>query len=141
MAFNPIAYPTRQYERAAIANTMRASLAPGTAVKLADLPTGASTPGSYFKVDAAGTADIVLGVVSNLNTSTPPNITDSVFGQVVFMNSGMIPVLLSANGNKGDLIKVKTADGKFGPIGMGETGIARLAETARSGDLAWAVPV
>lgn len=141
MAFNPTAYSTRQYEKASIANTMGASLAPGTAVKLVSLPTGISIPASYFKVDAATSTDRVWGVVSNLNTSTPPSITDTVFGQVVPKNTAMFPVKLSAAGNKDDHIKVKTMAGEWGPIGAGEKADARLLESGAMGDLAWAEPL
>lgn len=142
MAFNATAYSTRSYEtlNGAIANTAGVTIAPGVAVKLVSLPT---TPlkiitDQYFKLDIAGDKDDVFGVCS---ASAGGPITDSGPSRAVLLNAGMIPVLLSANGTKGDKIKVKTAKGEWAPIAVGETPLARLCETAVAGSLAWAEPL
>lgn len=131
MAFNANAYNTRQYEVPSIANSAT-SLAVGTAVKMMVLPAGI-TSGFYFKVDAAGSTDSVFGVVSTLAA-----ISDTTAGRVVLLNSGMIPVLMNSAGNKGDPIKVKTADGKWEVAVAGEVAEAELVESVTSG-LGWAV--
>ena len=66
------------------------------------------------------------------------SITDTQFGRVILLNSGLIPVLMNEALVKGSQIKVKTADGKFGEIGLGETPIAVLTENSSIGQLAWA---
>jgi hypothetical protein len=42
---------------------------------------------------------------------------------------------------KGDLIKVKTMDGKWDKVRAGETSDAELVEDATAGNLAWAKPI
>ena len=98
---------------------------------------------SCFKVDAASTTDVVFAVVSATSPpgTTPPSITDKAFGKIVLLNAALIPVLLSAAGTKDQYVKVKTADGKWGPIGAGETGVARLVEDGAAGDIVFAMPV
>lgn len=133
---SPFAYNTNAYEKAAIAKKV-SSLPPGTAVVLTELPSGPSGTDPYFKVDAANTTDVVFAVVSG----TGSNITDKVFGKIVLFNAALIPVLLNAAGTKDQYVKVKTTDGKWGPIGAGEVGVARLVEDGAAGDIVFAMPV
>lgn len=136
MAFNPNAYNTRQYEIPALASGMT-TLAPGTAVKLTQLPTGLASPDFYFKVDVAGTTDIVFGVVSNQG----PSITSAVPGRVIRMNAGLIPVLMNETVTKDDYLKITTSDGKWGKITTGDTANAQIVEAGSSGNLSWAIPL
>lgn len=135
MAFNTNAYNTRQYEVAAIADSAT-TIAPGTALKVSSLPTGLSSPDFYFQVAAAGTSDAVFATVSSQGTS----ISNTAPGRVVLMNSGLIPVLMNSSAMKGDLIKVKTADGKWGKCSTGETSDAKLVEAGTMGSMSWAIP-
>lgn len=135
MAFYVNAYDTTAYERQSIASSAT-SLAPGTAVKLVSLPTSLMAPGFYYQFAAAGTGDEVFGVVSARGSA----ITDSAPGKVVFMNSGLMPVLMNAAGTKGDLLKVVTADGKWGACSSGDLSDAELVEDVAAAGLAWARP-
>jgi len=135
MAFNPSAFNTRQYEVAAIGDS--ATMLPvGAGLKVTKIPTSLSAPGFYFEVAAAGSTDSVFAVVSSqsaaINNVTP--------GRVVALNSSLVPVLMNANALKGDLIKVKTADGKWEKCVMGDLSDARLLEDGTTGNLAWAKP-
>ena len=136
---SPFAYNTTAYEKAAIAKKTMSTLPPGTAVVCTELPSG---PGplvtdQYFKVDAANTTDNVFAVVS----ANGSNITDKIFGKIVLFNSGLVPVLLNVACTKGQELKVKTSDGKWGPIGAGETGVVRLVEDGAAGDIVFGVPL
>lgn len=130
------AYSANQYLQRAICATTGGSLAVGTAVKLT---TNRKNPTDfYLKVDAAGATDTVFGVVYTADASLPP-ITDTSSGSILPLNAAMILVRLDNDYVKGDRLKVKTTDGKFGKIAMGETPIVELAEDGKSGDLAWGI--
>ena len=135
MAFNTNAYNTRQYEVAAIADSAT-TIAPGTALKISSLPTGLSSPDFYFQVAAASTTDTVFATVSSQGSS----ISNIVPGRVVLVNSGLIPVIMNSTASKGDLIKVKTTDGKWGKCATGETSDAQLVEAGTMGSMSWATP-
>lgn len=136
MAFFSNAFNTRQYEVVAIGDSST-PIAVGAAVKLITLPTGLTSPNFYFKVAVASSTDEIFGVVSA--KSSP--ISDTVTGGVVLLNAGLIPILANAAGNKNDLIKVATTDGKWEVCTTGDLSEARLLETVTAGNLAWAVPV
>jgi len=138
MSANVRLYQTGPFEVVAVANTGGASIPVGHAVKLASFPAGATPADVYFKVDAAGTADEVLGTVSAQNNPLNPPITPTAYGRIVLDNSVYRLCMMSAAGSKGDKIKVKTSDGRFAPIAMGETPYAELVENATTGELAWA---
>lgn len=131
-------YNTRSYEVASLGSAMGVSIPLGSAVKIDTLPSGLSTPGSYFKVSKAGTADNIFGVVSAFEGIV---ISDTTPGRVILMNSGIFPVLLSASVNKDDFIKVQTANGEWAPIGMGEIADAQAIESGTMGNLIWARPI
>lgn len=138
MAFYQNAYNTLQYEVRALADSAT-SLPVGTAVVFEELATGPSTPGLYYKVNAAVTASPSIDGVVSTNNSNP--ITDLIPGKIVGINAGLIPVLMNANGMKGQYIKVKTATGKFEVCGAGEISAAVLMEDATANNLAWAKPI
>lgn len=131
--FNVNAFQTRQYEVASI--SAMGTLVPGTAVKLPDsLPTGLSPPASYFTFAPAGTADRPVGVVSLAG-----NITTTIPGRVCLSGgSPLVPALLDSAVTKGDALAIKTADGKWGKAGAGETPYLIAAEAGAAGDLVWA---
>lgn len=137
MAFNSKAYNTIAYEVMAIANTAGASLPAGTALKLVSLPvTPIKLPtDQYFKVDAAGDKDEVFAIVSPERNPLP--ITDSNPGRVILLNAGLFPILLDTAVKKDDFTKVKTAAGKCGKIGMGDTALAQAIEDGAAGALVW----
>lgn len=132
-------YNTLYYEVPAIAS-VPGNLLLGTAVKLDSLPSGSDVPSLYFNVSSAGPTDNILGVVSS-RLNPAGTITNLIPGRVILPNAGQFAVLLSAAGNKGDYIKVKTADGRWGPITGGEFPEARLLENGGNGALAWAYPL
>lgn len=138
MAFYPNSYNTLQYEVRGLSDSST-PLPPGTAVTYTKLPTGPSTPALYFNFAVASSTDEVHGVVSA--SVGAPTITDVLPGKVVGMNSGIIPVLLGANGTAGQYVKVKGTSGKFEPCIAGELSDAILLETATIGNLAWAKPI
>lgn len=136
MAFYPYAYSTLQYRVAAIGNSAT-MLPPGTVVTVTRLPIGPSGTDIYFEVGAATSTDTVFGVVALDSAS----ISSASPGKIVTMNAGMIPVLLSANQSKDDLIKVQATAGKMEAIAAGEVAEAKLMENGTMGNLAWAKPV
>ena len=136
MAFDPTIYPIKSYEMAAIGDSA-AVLSPGMAVILTGLSSGTSAPSFYYQIAAASSSDFVYGVVYNASNPTA-SITNLSPGRIIPLNSGIFPVLLSANGNKNDLIKVRATNGKWEPIVPGEIADARLLENAAAGNLAWA---
>lgn len=131
-----IAYGATQYLQRAFCSTTGGSLAVGTAVKLT---ANRKTPTDlYYKVDAAGATDTVFGVVYTTDASLPP-ITDTSPGSVLPRNAAMLLVRCDNNYVAGDKLKVKTTDGKFGKIAMGETPIVELVEDGKKDDLAWGI--
>jgi len=135
MSFNPTAFNTRQHEVNAI-HAAAGSLLPGQAIKRpTQIPTGLTPATQNYQVEAAGAMDEVYGVVSSQVAEVSPTVAGRV---VLAKSSPLIPVRLSANASAGDKLKVKTTDGKWGPIGMGETGIVTAAEAGSSGELIWA---
>lgn len=137
MAFFQRAYNTRQYESACIGDSTK-RLEAGCAVVLKKLAFGIAAPDFYHQVAVCDGKEAPFGVVS---ASPGTAISSASPGQVVLMNSGLIPVLLNAASVKGDLVRPKTMDGKWEKIAAGETGYARLLEDGAGGDLAWAIPV
>lgn len=98
---------TSQYEVVAISSSID-TIPFGTAVKVDELPTASTTPYSYFQVSKASPTDVILGVVAeNL-------VTDTQFGRVILLNSGLIPVLMNETLFKGTQIKVTTMDRHVG---------------------------
>ena len=139
MAFFSRAYSTTASDKPCIADSAT-TIPPGHAVICKVLPTDLVTPQAYFKVAVAGPTDTVLGTVSVEPTAN--TVTNMTPGRVAFINaSGLIPVRMNAAGTKGDLIKVKTADGKWEKIAMGETPLCKLLEDVAAGDLGWAQPL
>lgn len=130
------AYSAIQYLQRAFCATMGGSLAVGTAVKLT---VNRKTPADlYFKVDAAGPTDTIFGVVYTTDASLSP-ITDTSPGYVLPTNAAMLLVRCDNNYMAGDKLKVKTADGKFGKIAMGEVPVVELVEDGKTNDLAWGI--
>lgn len=129
------AYNTLQYEVNALGSSTTA-LPPGTGVTITTLPTGIASPALYYVVSAATTATQVDGVVSARSGS----ISDTTPGKVVILNAGMVPVKLHTNITKGDLLKVTSADGKFGIAGMGTRTEAVAMEDGLADDVIWARP-
>lgn len=134
MSFNQTAFNTRQHEVNAI-HAAAGSLLPGQAIKRAALPTGLTPSTDKFQVEVAASTDEVYGVVSSQVAEVSPTTTGRI---VLIKSSPLIPVLLSANVSAGDKLKVKTMDGKWATIGMGETGIATAAQAGSAGELIWA---
>lgn len=131
MAFYSGVLSTKLYEVVAISSSID-TIPFGTAVKVDELPTASTTPYSYFQVSKASSTDVILGVVAeNL-------VTDTQFGRVILLNSGLIPVLMNETLFKGTQIKVTTIDGKFGESLLGDTPLAILTEDSTIGALAWA---
>lgn len=129
------AYTVNQYLQRALCATSGGSLAVGTAIKLT---TNRKTPADlYLKVDAAGASDVVFGIVHPLDDRLLP-ITDLTGGFVLPLNSAMVLVRLDNDYMQGDQLKVKTTDGKWGKIGMGEVPLLMLVENGKKDDLAWA---
>lgn len=135
MSFNPTAFNTRQHEVNAI-HAAAGSLLPGQAIKRpTQIPTGLTPATDKYQVEVAAAADEVYGVVSSQVSEVSPTTTGRV---VLLKSSPLIAVLLSANVAAGDKLKVKTMDGKWATIGMGETGIVTAAHAGSSGELIWA---
>lgn len=113
------------------------TLETGMAVKFKSLPIPGSTPLSYslFIISTATPTDEVFGVVSTNETTV---ITDIKFGRVVLVNAFFIPVLMDENASRGDYVKVKTMNGKFGKCVMGDISEAQLVEDVKKDELVWA---
>lgn len=137
MAINKRAYNTNAYEVGAISDSTTV-LPPGTPCKITGLPVSPiKTPDDqYFKIAAAGAGDEVNGVVSMLSSS----ISDSVPGRMVMKNVGLIPVLLAADLMAGDKLK-PIAGGKFDKAATGDVAHAKLVESGKKDELAWARPI
>lgn len=138
MAFYANAFSTLQYEITGISDSTTV-LPLGAAVKISKIPVGVSSPDFYYQFALATPTDTAFGVVSAMAGRTP--ITNALPGKVVAINAGLIPVLMNGAAMKGDLIKVKTMDGKWDKVGAGETSDAELVEDATAGNLAWAKPI
>lgn len=130
------AYSAAQYLQRSLCATTAGSLAVGTAVKLT---MNRKTPTDlYYKVDAAGSADTVFGVVYTTDASLPP-LTDTSPGTILPLNAAMVLVRCDNNYVAGDKLKVKTTDGKWGKIAAGETPLVELVEEGKTNDLAWGI--
>ncbi len=137
MAYYPLAYNTQKNEVSAIGSGAGVTMAPGTAVQIDALPTSSVI---HFKISPATGSDPVHGVVSTVRSATPPSIDNIISGRVVTMASDFIPVLMGANGNAGDLLKID-ANSKWVPIGAGDVAKAELLETTAMNALGWARPI
>ena len=130
------AYNTIQYEVNALGSST-AVLTPGTGVTITTLPSGIASPSLYYVVAAATTATQVDGVISTRSSS----VSDTVPGKVILLNAGMVPVKLHTNVSKGDLLKVTSADGKFGIAGMGTRTETVAMEDGLADAVIWSRPV
>lgn len=130
------AYNTIQYEVNALGSST-AVLTPGTGVTITTLPSGVASPALYYIVAAATTTTQVDGVISTRSSS----VSDTVPGKVILLNAGMVPVKLHTNVSKGDLLKVTSADGKFGIAGMGTRTEAVAMEDGLADAVIWSRPV
>jgi len=113
------------------------TLETGMAVKFKSLPIPGVNPVTYslFIVSTATPTDEVFGVVSPNETTV---ITDLKYGRVVLVNAFFIPVLMDTDAVKGDYVRVKTMNGKFGKCVMGDISEAQLVEDVKKDGLGWA---
>lgn len=132
---NARAYSTLQYEVGSIADSA-ITITPGTALKISKMPISPITKVSdqYYNVSVASSGDEVNGVVA-----LSGNISDSVAGRMVLLNSGFIPVLLADTFKKGDHLK-PTIGGKWTKGMTGDQVFVELMEDGAKDSLAWGRP-